>query len=1066
MPGVCARCGHGNREDARFCAACGVSLAVSCGSCGVELAPGASFCDRCGAVVDGPVAGSETRKILASRGTVEGERKQVTALFCDIVRSTALAQRLGSEAVHALLNRFFAHAAEHIQRYEGTISHFLGDGFMALFGAPIAHEDHARRAVLAALGLREAVAGDERLEGMELRMGINSGPVVVGAIGNDLRMEYAAFGETTILAARLQAAAKPSEILVSQQTADVVSGYFEVEEGEPVQVKERTVRPFQLVRAGTRRSRLEATERRLSPFVGRARELTMLESLRTQDGGDRVVGIVGEPGIGKSRLVHEFRAAVGDSAIVHVGRCLSFGAVTPYLPVLDLLHDTCGIGADDDRGASAAKLRVTLAEASVEAETALPFLLHLSGDPDGSRRLADLDPATITGRTFEILRDLWLGIGERAPLVLLLEDLHWVDRTSEEFLAGFADQLSSSRVLLLTTYRPDYTPPWTGKPYATQLTLSPLSPDAGRELVGSTAELPDDITQQIIERAEGNPFFLEELAHAAVEVGDAAAVPQTVTEVLAARIDRLGTNPKRAIQSASVLGREFTLPLLEALLPHEVSTAESVQRLKRLELLFERRGSGDRTFVFKHALTQAVAYESLLESRRRELHGRAGRALEVLAADRLDERYELLAHHYSRSDDRKKAAEYLILANRKAAARNAMDEALGYFYDALAVLDDLPDARENRVRKVALVLDQTAEFHFLHRHREYYDLLLAHEQLVRELDDDFLLGSYLARIGHRECVFAEYPRSDETMLRALELCERAANHDDAASVYAYLGWNSHQRGDYGLAHDYFAKSRAKLERHYHPIWYQYARGGAIVAYGLAGRWSDAARDMDAMVSEAGARSETANVSFAYSMGAFAFVQQRDWERVTRYSQLAFADAPTIYFRTFPQTFLAAAACATGRIEEGLPVLESIIPLLEQTEHRLAWTLFAPMLAEAYAAAGRSDDARGLLENILAFGERGRALFVIAQTNRMLGELDAAAGRTHDAAARFERAIAAAETSGSENELALALAGRGRIGNKPQERSDLERALATLERLGTCGEPDRVRADLAAVPVEL
>jgi class 3 adenylate cyclase/tetratricopeptide (TPR) repeat protein len=1035
------------------------------------LAPSAAkFCPACGTAIDPkPVRTPSVpprlgEKILASRATVEGELKQVTALFCDIVRSTALAQRLGPEGVHVLLDRFFGHAARDVHQYEGTISQFLGDGFMALFGAPIAHEDHARRAVLAALGLREAVAADGRLEGMELRMGINSGEVVIGAIGKDLRIDYTAFGETTILAARLQAAAEPGEILLSQRTADLVSGYIEVEQGRPVQVKERTVQPWKVVRAGTRRSRLEGTGRRLSPFVGRARELAMLESLGPEDGAGRVIGIVGEPGIGKSRLIHEFRAAIGDASTVHVGRCLSFGAATPYLPVLDLLHDTSGIGADDDRVAAAAKLRATLSRAGTQAETALPFLLHLLGDPGGSTRLADLDPATIKGRTFEVLRDLWLGIGEHAPLVLLVEDLHWVDPTSEEFLSGFADDLPSSGVVLLTTYRPGYTPPWTGRSYATQLALSPLSPAAGRELVRSTSELPDDVTQQIIARAEGNPFFLEELARIAVEVGTAGTVPQTVTEVLAARIDRLGKDPKRVIQSASVLGREFTLPLLEALLPREVAASESLQELKELELLFERRGGGDRAFVFKHALTQAVAYEGLLESRRRELHARAGRALEVLAPDRLDERCELLAHHYSRSDDREKAAEYLILANRRAAARNAMDEALGYFHEALPALDDLPDTRENRIRKVALVLDQTAEFHFLHRHREYYDLLRRQEQLVLELDDDSLLASYLARIGHRECTFGEYPRADVTMRRAAELCERTANVD-AAGVYGYLGWNCHQLGDYASAHEHFSKARTKLEQQYHPIWYQYARGGAIVSHGLAGRWDDAARDVDAMVAEAGARSEMASVSFAYSMGAFAFVQQRDWERVTRYSQLGLTDAPTIYFQSFPQTFLAAAACATGRIEEGLPVLEFIIPLLQQSEHRLAWTLLGTTLSQAYATAGRTEDARALLEDILACGERGRALFVIAQTNRMLGELDAAAGRIHDATARFDRAIKAAEASGSENELALALAGRGRITNGHPGRSDLERALATLERLGTCVEPDRVRADLAAMPVE-
>jgi len=945
-----------------------------------------------------------------------------------------------------------------MHHYEGTNNQFLGDGFMALFGAPIAHEDHTRRAVLAALALRDTVAADEQLSGVQLRMGINSGEVVVGAIGGDLRMDYTAFGDTAVLAHRLQAAATPDEILVSEKAGSIVRGYIELEASPPVEVKERTVHPFRVVGVGARRSRLEP-DRRLSPFVGRTRELAVLESLRSETDSGCVVGIVGEPGLGKSRLVYEFQSRIGDDAIVYEGRCFSFGAGTPYLPVLDLLRQTCGIGPRDDRAETKTKLAAALAQAGSEVEAGLPYLLQLAGDPEAAPQLEELEAATIKGRTFDVLRELWLTLAGRERLVLVLEDLHWIDRTSEEFLAGFVDELTASPLLLLTTYRPGYAPPWAGKSYATQLALSPLSPEDGGELVRFTAELSDDMTETIVARGEGNPFFLEELAQVAAD-GQGEAVPWTVAEVLAARIDRLADVQKRTLQSGAVLGREFTLPLLEALLPDGAEPSADITELKRLEFVFERRGDGERTVVFKHALTQEIAYASLLESQRSELHTRAGRALEAAAADRLDEHYELLAHHYARSNDPAKAVEYLILANRKAAARNAMEEAIGYFYDALATLDELPDTRENRVRRVALLLDQTAEFHFLHRHREYWDLLLQIEPLVRGLDDEYLLGSYMARIGHRECVFADYPQADETMRRALEICDRTGNDDDAASMCALLGWNSHQLGDYGLAEAYFERALAKLRKRYHPIWYQYAAGGRILAYTLAGRWQEAASATEEMVLEASARSESATVSFAYSMGAFAALQQRDWEQVAVYSHLALADAPTVYFQAFPQTFLAATACVTGSLDDALPVLEFLIPFLEQSEHRLAWTFLGTPLADAYHRAGRSQDSRALLERFLDCGERGQAMFVIAQSSRMLGELDAAEAETAAAAARFDRAIETAERSGSENELALALAARGRLGG-PQGVADLQRALAIFERLNTCVEPDRIRADLAA-----
>jgi class 3 adenylate cyclase/tetratricopeptide (TPR) repeat protein len=981
----------------------------------------------------------------------------VTVLFCDIVRSTALAQRLGPEGTHALIERFFRLAAERIHHYDGTVNQFLGDGFMALFGAPLAHEDHARRAVLAALDLRETVVTDEPLTGVQLRMGINSGEVVVGAIGDDLRMDYTAFGDTTILAHRLQTAADPDEILMSEQVASMVHGYIETESSPPVEIKERTVHPLRVVGAGSRRSRLEL-DRRLAPFVGRARELALLESLLSEGGRGRVVGIVGEPGLGKSRLLYEFESSVSHDVVVYEGRCFSFGAGTPYLPVLDLLRQTCGIEPSDGRFETKAKLAAALAQAGMETEAALPYLLQLLGDPDADRLLGELEASTIKGHTFEVLRELWLGLAERGPLVLVLEDLHWLDRTSEEFLTGFVDELTASPLLLLTTYRPGYAPPWTGKSYATQLALSSLTPEDGSKLVRFTAELSEELTETIVARGEGNPFFLEELAHVAVE-GDGTAVPHTVAEVLAARIDRLTEGQKRTLQSAAVLGRGFTLSLLESLLPERAEPGTDLAELKRLEFLYERRSTEEKTFVFKHALTQEVAYEGLLEARRRELHACAGRAIESASADAPDEQYELLAHHYSQSDDPAKAVEYLTLANRKAAARNAMEEAVGYFYAALAAFEQLPNSYENRRRRATLVLDQMTEFHFLHRHREYWKLLLQVEPLVRELDDELVTGSLLARLGHRESVFADYPRADETMRHALEICESSGNDDDAASTCAFLGWNYHQLGDYELADAHFEKAIAKLRKRYHPISYQYAAGGRIVAYGLAGRWQAAKLATEAMVTEASARSESATVSFAYSMGAFAAVQQRDWERAVTYSELSLADAPTVYFQAFPQTFLAATACATGDLEKGLPVLEFVVPFLEQSEHLLAWTTLGPPLADAYVRAGRNQDARDLLERFLACGERGRAMFVIAQINRMLGELDAAEGATSAARAHLDRAIEAAGRSHSENELALALAGRGRL-DGPGRMSDLERALEILERLGTCIEPDRLRADLA------
>ena len=1060
----CSRCGQVNPQQARFCLHCGAALGIGCAACGAVLPAAARFCPQCGRpVAAGPAPASYTprhltEQILEGRAALQGERKQVTVLFCDIVHSTAHSQRLGAEGMHALMDRFFSHASEQVHRYEGTINQFLGDGFMALFGAPIAHEDHSRRAVLAALGLRDAVEADIALADVEIRQGINTGEIVVGVIGDDLRMDYTAFGDTVILAARLEAGAAANEILVGDSTARKVRGYFNLEVGPTVQVKERELRPLRVVGLGSRRSRLQDTDRRLAPLVGRDGDLAALAALCRGNSSGRIVGIMGEPGIGKSRLVHEFRKAIGDSAAVYEGRCLSFGSASPYLPVLDLVRDTCGIAPSDSHVDSWSKLAATLARADVAADTALPFLLQLLGDPDASARLAELDPSTIKGRTFDALTALWLGLAARASLVLVLEDLHWIDRTSEEFLAGFADELAGSPMFVVATCRPGYAPPWAGKSYATQIALSPLSAEASHQLLEATANLPQEVAQEIVIRAGGNPFFLEELAHAASETGGQPGIPGTVTEVLAARIDRLEVGARRALQCGAVLGREFTVTLLESLVDGDVGA--HLQELKRSELVFERPGP-ERAFVFKHALTQSVAYEGLLENRRRELHAKAGRALERLAGDRLDEHYELLAYHFARSDDREKAAEYLVLANRKAAAQNAMEEAVSYFYAALAVLEELPDTRENRVRRASLLLDQTGEFHFLHRHREYYELLLRSEVLIRELDDDFLLGGYLARLGHREwTVLADFPRAAATLREAAEICERAGNEVDAGAAYAILAWTYQQIGDYPLVEVNRDLALAKLRRRFHPIWFQNTHAGSVLAYTCAGQWRHALREAETAITEGRSRADAGIVSFNAAFASFAALEQRDWNRAVEYAQLALREAPTVYFEGLAQMFLASCLCSTGQLDQGLPVLEAIVPMAEASEHRVIWMFSASFLADAYGSSARVDDARELAERVLNWAERGSAGYLTARAHRTLGALEAASGRPAAAVAHLDRAIEVAERTGSENELALAFGERGRLLRGVGGRADLERALAILNRLGTRVEPERIRAELA------
>ena len=421
------------------------------------------------------------------------------------------------------------------------------------------------------------------------------------------------------------------------------------------------------------------------------------------------------------------------------------------------------IAPDDDRESVAAKIGTTLEELHVDPDFG-PYLHHALDVTSGDAQLLALETATIKGRTFEALRKLLLAKASRS-LLLVIEDAHWIDRTSEEFLTELVDKLPSVPVLLLATYRPGYNPPWLGKSFVTQIALRPLSREAGEQIVAAILGETNDATARIVGRGEGNPFFLEELARAARQQADSdsdGSVPTTVQDVLAARIDQLDAGDKSAIQVASVLGREFSLDLMESVWDGDGALLPALDELKRREFLHEQHGGTERTFVFKHALTRDVAYDGLLEERRRSLHARAGAAVERSYAGRLHEKYELLAFHYSRSSERERAADYLELANRKASAQHAMEEALGYFYEALAILEDLPDSEDNRRRRLTLVLDQTGGFHYLHRHVEYHELLLRHEPLALEQSDPGLVGAFYQRLGHRQFVFGENRQAIET----------------------------------------------------------------------------------------------------------------------------------------------------------------------------------------------------------------------------------------------------------------------------------------------------------------
>ena len=577
--------------------------------------------------------------------TAVKEWKVVTVLCCAPAEAPVGAAPLEPEVRYLQMHDIYALARKAVQRYGGTLQPVVGERIMAVFGAPVAQEDHAQRAALAALELqqrlREARADRKPQLGdvPALRLGLHTGVVAIGGLGDDPATSGAVVGNTVTGAIALQEHAALETILCSEATARLVREVVRVAVASPVPVAgQATPMPaYTVLWHRGRRRPLGPRERRVwTPFVGRARELQTLQALLAQveEGWGQVVGVVGDPGIGKSRLVYEFHRSLHGRAVTYLAAgCVSHGAATPYLPIVALLRHNCGLTERDAPSTIAAKLRASLAEVGLPPDTAAPYLLDLLGVSAGTEGLAELSPQALKARTIEILVQLAVQGAHRRPLVLEVENLHWIDPSSEEVLRGLVEQLMGARILLLLTYRPGYRPPWIEKSYATQLALARLAPPDSRRVVQAivrTAPVPEAMMQAILTRAEGNPLFLEELAYTVVEQGGShrsAEVPTTLQTVLASRIDRLPPEAKHLLQLAAVIGKDVAVPLLEAIaVLSPVALQRGLAHLQGAELVYETTRVADRTVTFKHALIWEVAYQSLLWSTRQDTMGRLPRS--------------------------------------------------------------------------------------------------------------------------------------------------------------------------------------------------------------------------------------------------------------------------------------------------------------------------------------------------------------------------------------------------------------------------------------------------------
>jgi class 3 adenylate cyclase/tetratricopeptide (TPR) repeat protein len=1079
----CPQCQHENPHGARFCENCAAPLARSCTNCGTALSAAAKFCHACAHPAAGVGAASRSpdtytpkhlaEKILTAKAALEGERKQVTVLFADLKGSMELLADRDPEEARKLLDPVLERMMEAVHRYEGTVNQVMGDGIMALFGAPLAHEDHAVRACYAALWMQDTARryAEEvhRREGLpiQIRVGLNSGEVVVRSIGNDLHMDYTAVGQTTHLAARMEQMAVPGSILISASTLDLVEGYVSVKALGPRNVKglPEPIEVYELGGAGTARTRLQAAAARgLTKFVGRSIEMEQLIQALTlaREGHGQVVAVVGEPGVGKSRLYWEFTQSHRTVGwLVLEASSVSYGKATPYAPVIELLKDYFKLGDHDGQRESREKVTGKLLTLDEGLKPTLPAFLELLNVAVGDAAWSTVEPSLRRQHTLQAIRHLLLRESRVQPVLVVFEDLHWIDSETQALLNGLVEGLTGARLLLLVNYRPEYQHAWGGKTYYRQLRVDPLPPETAGELlealVGSDPTL-DPLKHLLRQQAEGTPLFLEEGVRALVETGalrgergqyrlvkdvQTVQVPPTVQAILAARIDRLPPEDKLLLQAASVIGQDVPFALLQAVGEQDdEAMRRGLSRLQAGELVYETSLFPDLEFTFKHALTHDVTYASLLQERRRVLHARVADAIEHLYPDRRAEHIERLADHAFKGEDWEKAVTCLREAAAKAVARATVREAVRHLERALAALTHLPPSPTRLEAGVDIRLDLRNCLYLLGEHHRVVEHLQTARRLAEETGDRTRLIRVAGYLGTAFMFLGDYAHALEEVARARELASRARRPEleiemrlRSAQIYIYRGEFAEATplvadvlraaGGGGPASRFFGQILTSVQARGYLAWCLSEQGVFASAIDAAKRGLAEAEREEHRYSQAVVR----------GLGGLVYLRKGDLDEAQRLLEPAVELVRSLelsLIRSGTIANLGLTYVYRGAVEPGLALLE------EARERRPV------LLAEGYLVAHRFDEAKATARRALEDARPAGELAIVARASWLVGAaataLDPPAAT--EAIEAYRDAAAMAEQIGMRPLVAHCHLGLGTLYRRTDKRDDARGHLTT------------------------
>jgi predicted ATPase/class 3 adenylate cyclase len=1100
----CASCGAENPAGLKFCEQCAAPFKKRCTQCGFENSPAARFCGECAGALAGNSQASSAKARPARAispeirvtpeqpdlaAVIEGERKTVTALFADIKGSTELMEDLDPEEARAIIDPALKLMIDAAHRYDGYVVQSTGDGIFALFGAPVAHEDHPQRALYAALRMQDELKrhSDRIRAGGELpiqaRIGVNTGEVVVRSITTGIgQTEYTPIGHTTNLASRMQSLAPIGSIAATEVTRKLCEGYFILKPLGAAKVKgvSEPVNVYEVTGLGPLRTRLQRSAGRgLTKFVGREREMEALKHAAdlARQGHGQIVAAMAEPGVGKSRLYFEFKAMSQSGWMVLETFSISHGKASAYLPVLDLLHGYFKIIGDDDQRTRREKLTGRVLALDRTLEDTLPYLFSLLGIAEGEDPLVQMDGQIKKRRTLEAIKRIVLRETVNQPLMVIFEDLHWVDEATQALLNLLADSIGTAKILLLVNFRPEYSHQWNSKTYYTQLRLDPLGKDSADHMLSALLGDGNDllpVKRLIIERTEGTPFFMEEIVQSLFEDGvlkrngtvelakpmNAVKVPATVQGVLAARIDRLPAAEKELLQILAVLGREFPLGLVRQVrLGPDDELERGLWGLQAGEFVYEQPAAGDTEYIFKHALTQEVAYNSLLIERRKVLHERAGQAAESLFAGQLEDHLDELAHHYSRSDNNSKAIEYLGRAGQQALQRSAYADAINRLTAAIDLLQKLPESPDRIQRELLL---QLAIGRALMAAKGYAASETEHAytratELCKRLGDPAelvpalfgLLIVYLLRGELRKA----FELAEQLMRRA-----KSAN-DPTLLTYAQRarGATSYWMGEFESAKEHLENtiSLYDAERH-RPFIFRYGGPDAGVSsrsYVALAMWQLGYPDQSVKRSnEAVALAQTLSDPFSLAHAAQFLSYLRQYRREPTEVQeatervIALCSEHTMTeVLALATSMLGGAMAEQGRLEEGIAQMEEGLATSGAIGSKLNRPCFLSMLAQAFTEAGRVDDGLSALTEAQATADENEIRFYEAETHRLRGELLL---RQNDSKATeaqrcFERAIEIASKQNAKSWELRATTSLARLLDKQGRRDEARTMLAEI-----------------------